>query len=141
MLDYLNSKHETIRLEMELPNLDGYLPIFDIAVNINEDGTIDRKLFVKAANKVIMLHFHSHHLSSTKKATALNELQRATDSSSAPNQDDALQKTQSSSGEYGNWLLDLEQSHNLQYQHIWSILVYPGHTCISTCTLTHTCTP
>ena len=58
-----------------------------------------------------MLHFNSHHPSSTKKATALNELQRATESSSAPNQDDTLHKTRrklTNNGYPRAWISELE---------------------------------
>ena len=39
MLEYLNSKHPTIKFEMELPSEDdGFLPILDMAVQIDETG-------------------------------------------------------------------------------------------------------
>ena len=112
MLDYLNSKHDTIKFEMELPGHDGYLPLLDISVKINEDGTIDRKLFMKAANKGIILHFQSHHPSSTKEATARNELQRAMRSVSAPNRDEALNTTRTkllNNGYPRVWISEVEK--------------------------------
>ena len=37
MLEYLNSKHPTIKFEMKLPDMEGYLPILDIKLKINDD--------------------------------------------------------------------------------------------------------
>ena len=50
MLSYLNRKHKTIQFERELPDDDGFLPILDVKVRINENGEIERKLFSKAVN-------------------------------------------------------------------------------------------
>ena len=43
ILNYLNKKHSTIKFETDLPNNDGYLPIFDIQLKINPDGSIQYK--------------------------------------------------------------------------------------------------
>ena len=88
-LQYLNSKHDTIKFEMELPDQDGYLPILDIKMKVEEDGRISRRLYVKAANKGLMLNFRSHQPLTTKIATMRNELQRATTNSTAEHRKEA----------------------------------------------------
>ena len=45
-LEYLNSKHPTIKFEMELPSAEGFLPLLDMAVRIDETGRFQRKLQV-----------------------------------------------------------------------------------------------
>ena len=54
-LEYLNSRHPTIMFEMELPSKEGFLPLLDSAVQIDETGNFRRKLFPKKANKGIVL--------------------------------------------------------------------------------------
>ena len=76
LLEYLNKQHPTIQFELETPAEDGFLPILDIKVKIRLDGTIERKLYRKEANKGITLHFNSHHSSSVKTTTVINELAR-----------------------------------------------------------------
>ena len=93
-LTYLNSKHPTIKFEMELPDTDGYLPILDIKLNIDEDGNLHHKLYSKPASKGIMLHFRSHHPSSVKRAVIANEFRRAELCSSAEHRSDAFYATQ-----------------------------------------------
>ena len=77
ILTYLNEQHPTIKFEMELPDNNGYLPILDIKLNIDQDGNIHHKLYTKPASKGITLNFHSHHPSSVKKAVVANEFKRA----------------------------------------------------------------
>ena len=78
MLEYLYSKHPTIKFEMELPSEDdGFLPILDMAVQIDETGHFQRRLFTKAANKGIVLNFSSHQPTLVKKAMVHNEIKRA----------------------------------------------------------------
>ena len=73
----LNEQHPTIKFEMELPDNNGYLPILDIKLNIDQDGNIHHKLYTKPASKGITLNFHSHHPSSVKRAVVANEFKRA----------------------------------------------------------------
>ena len=70
ILQYMNSKHPTIRFEIELPDADGFLPILDVKLKIKDDGTMERKLYTKPANKGITLHYKSHHQSATKRTVA-----------------------------------------------------------------------
>ena len=77
---------------MELPDDDGFLPILDIKMRITENGGIERKLFTKAANRGIMLHFFSNHPRSIKTTVANSEMQRAILSSTAENKDEAIRK-------------------------------------------------
>ena len=93
MLTYLNSKHPTIKFEMELPDPDLFLPILDVKIQITETGAIQYKLFRKKTNKGIMLNFGSHHPSTVKMAAARNELQRAIRCSTAEHRDDAISAT------------------------------------------------
>ena len=72
-----NSKHPTIRFGIELPDADGFLPILDIKLKIKDDGTMERKLYTKPANKGITLNYKLHHQSATKRAVARMELKRA----------------------------------------------------------------
>ena len=90
LLCYLNSKHKTIQFEMEVPDVDGFLPILDVQIRINADGRIERKLFTKKASKRIILHFESHLATSTKQAVAANELRRSLESSSHEHRKNAL---------------------------------------------------
>ena len=76
-LEYLNSRHPTIKFEMELPSEEGFLPLLDIAVQIDETGKFQRKLFTKKANKGIVLNFSSHQPASVKRALVKSEIQRA----------------------------------------------------------------
>ena len=93
MLAYLNSKHQTIQFEMELPDNEGFLPILDIKIRINENGEIERKLFAKAANKGITLHFNSHHPRATKRTIISNEFQRAIRASTGQHRIAAIENT------------------------------------------------
>ena len=58
MLEYLNSKHPTMKLEMELPSEDGcFLPILHMAVQIDETGHFQPRLSGKLAKKRDRLEF------------------------------------------------------------------------------------
>ena len=46
-LEYLNSKHPTIKFEMELPSEEGFPPLLDIAVRSDDSGHFPRKLFTR----------------------------------------------------------------------------------------------
>ena len=89
MLTYLNSKHDTIKFELEIPNEDGYLPILDTMIKIEPDGSISRKLYVKAASKGITLNYRSHHPTANKIAIIHSELARARNNSSTGNHREA----------------------------------------------------
>ena len=89
ILRYLNSQHATIKLELEFPDNEGFLPILDIKLRIEQDGTIQRKLYTKVANKGIILHSESHHSTSTKGAVIRNEFRRAKLNSTPDIQKDA----------------------------------------------------
>ena len=93
LLTHVNSQHQTIKFEMELPDEENYLPILDLKIAITSDGTIDRKLYSKPANKGITLHYESHHPSSTKNAMIRNELQRAEQCSTTANRTAAVTTT------------------------------------------------
>ncbi len=92
-LTYLNKQHPTIKFDMELPDTNGFLPILDIKLKLNDDGTIQYKLYTKPASKGITLHFHSHHPSTVKRATVSNELRRAALCSSPEHRHDAISTT------------------------------------------------
>ena len=73
MLEYLNIKHPTIKFETELPSEDdGFLPILDMAVQIDETGHFQRRLFTKAANKGILLNLRP--TSASQMTKRLNKL-------------------------------------------------------------------
>ena len=93
VLKYLNKKHPTIQFELEIPDDNKFLPILDIKIKIQQDGSIERKPFTKKANKGITLHFDSHHSSAIKRATAINEIDRATACSTPEHRATALQQT------------------------------------------------
>ena len=92
-LTHANGQHQTIKFEIELPDEDNYLPVLDLQIAITLDGTTDRKLYSKPANKGITLHYESHHPSSTKKAMIQNELQRAAQCSTTANRTAAVTTT------------------------------------------------
>ena len=93
MLEYLNSKHPTIKFEMELPSEDdGFLPILDMAVQIDEKGHFQRRLFTKAANKGIVLNFNSHQPTLVKKAMVQNEIKRAKVTATAEYKEDSFNR-------------------------------------------------
>ena len=93
MLEYLNSKHPTIKFEMELPSEDdGFLPILDMAVQIDETGHFQRRLFTKAANKGIVLNFSSHQPTLVKKAMVQNEIKRAGVTATAEYKEDSFNR-------------------------------------------------
>ena len=97
---------------MELPDDDGFLPILDVKVRINENSEIERKFFSKAANKGIFLNFLSHHPSSTKRAVMDNELRRAQQAATIQPQDTALSTTIDklrNNGYPETWLKDAQQ--------------------------------
>ena len=91
-LDYLNSKHPTIKFEMELPSEEGFLPLLDMAVRIDETGHFQRKLFTKKASKGIVLNFASHQPASVKRALVKTEIQRANSISTDEHKKEALEK-------------------------------------------------
>ena len=68
MLTYLNDQHKSIKFEMELPDMKNFLPILDVRIGIDGDGSVRRKLYTKPANKGITLHAESHHPLATKRA-------------------------------------------------------------------------
>ena len=89
----MNSKHPTLRFELEAPDAAGFLPILDVEIKINVDGSMERKLYTKPANKGITLNYRSHHPSSTKLAVTTNEFDRTLRCSSEEHVEDAVQTT------------------------------------------------
>ena len=85
LLKTLNSQHENIKFELELPAADGYLPLLEAALKINQDGSLSHRLHTKSASKQITLHFESHRPESTKVAIVKDELKRAKTNSSMKN--------------------------------------------------------
>ena len=85
MLTYLNSRHPTIKFDLEIPHTDGFLPILDIMVKINSDGITSRKHYRKPANRGLTLHLNSHHASTVKYAVAKAEFARAIEYSTSEN--------------------------------------------------------
>ena len=83
LLAHVNSPNfsQTIKFEMELSDkkekLPAQWPILDLRMAITPDGTTDRRLHSKPANKRITLHYKSHYSSSTNKAMIQNELQHS----------------------------------------------------------------
>ena len=107
MLTYLNSRHPTITFDLEVPNTDGFLPILDIMIKINSDGTTSRKHYRKPANRGLTLHFNSHHASTVKYAVAKAEFARAIEYSTSENRPEAIRnaRTKLRSNEYPEkWL-------------------------------------
>ena len=94
LLTYLNSKHPTIKFELELPSDDDYLPILDVQTKLDTDGNLHHRLYTKPASKQLTLHYRSHHPTATKKNLIRNEPQRATLCSSTDNRHVSLTKTQ-----------------------------------------------
>ena len=94
LLTYLNSKHPTMKFELELPSDDDYLPILDVQIKLVTDGNLHHRLYTKPASKQLTLHFRSHHPTATKKNLIRNELRRATLCSSTDNRHVSLTKTQ-----------------------------------------------
>ena len=45
--------HPTLRFELEAPDAAGFLPILDVKIKINVDGSMERKLYTKPASKGI----------------------------------------------------------------------------------------
>ena len=114
ILAYLNSKHPTIKFELELPDTDGYLPILDIQLKIDEHGNILHKLFTKKASKNITLHYLSHHPRSVKKAVVTNELTRATLCSSTAHRQDSISSARTKlirNGYPSTWLNEHTRNH------------------------------
>ena len=58
ILAYLYSKHPTIKFELELPDTDGYLPILDIQLKIDEHRNILHKLFTEKPPKTSLFSIH-----------------------------------------------------------------------------------
>ena len=107
MLTYLNSRHPTIKFDLEVPNTDGFFPILDIMVKINSDGITSRKHYRKPANRSLTLHFNSHHASTVKYAVAKAEFARAIEYSTSENRPEAIRnaRTKLRSNEYPEkWL-------------------------------------
>ena len=77
MLHHLNTRHPTIKFDLEVPNADGFLPILDIMIKIKENGQISRRHYRKPANRGLTLHFASHHAGTVKKAVLQNEFRHA----------------------------------------------------------------
>ena len=92
MLEYLNDQHPTIKFDLETPDKNGYLPILDVMIKIDEAGEISRKHYRKTANRGLTLNFLSHHASAIKRAIVNNELQRAYDYSTVDNRTSAVQE-------------------------------------------------
>ena len=90
LLQSLNSKHGSIKFELELPLDDGHLPILDTTVKINADGSVAHRLYTKPASKRITLHYDSHHPDSIKRAIITNEIQRAIRNSSSEYRTDSI---------------------------------------------------
>jgi len=93
ILNYINSKHPTLKFELELPGNDGYLPILDIQITIDETGNIHYKLFTKKASKQITLHYESHQPTRTKRAMVKNEFERSARCSSSQHRSHAIATT------------------------------------------------
>ena len=50
VLQRLNMKHPSIKFKLALPDPNGYLPILNMKMKINEDGNLSLKHFKKPAN-------------------------------------------------------------------------------------------
>ena len=83
LLEALNSQHDTIKFELELPAAD--LPLLDAALKITQDGSLSHRLHAKSVRKQFTLHYGSHHPESTKVAIVKNELKDAKTNSSVEN--------------------------------------------------------
>ena len=90
MLEYLNSKHNTIKFDLETPDTSGYLPILDLKICITKSGQISRKHYKKDANRGLTLQYESHHASTVKKAIVSGEFARAIAYSTPDHRDEAL---------------------------------------------------
>ena len=75
---------------MEIPDNNGYLPMLDIKLNIDQDGNIHHNFYTKPASKGSTLNFHSHHPSSAKRAVVANKFKRAQLCSSAEHRAEAI---------------------------------------------------
>ena len=113
MLEYLNSKHPTIKFEMELPSEDdGFLLILDMVVQIDETGHFQQRLFTKAANKGIVLNFSSHQPTLVKKAMVQNKIKRADVTAAAEYKEGSLATKRQNNGYPKHWIVkDQPQQH------------------------------
>ena len=73
-----------------LKDKDGYLPILDVKIKINDDGSISRKLYIKPASKGITLHCASHHPRAMKRSVVANEYTRAITNSTSDNRQESI---------------------------------------------------
>ena len=74
----------------------------NLKIKINVDGSMERKLYTKPANKGITLNYRSHHPSSTKLAVTTNEFDRTLRCSSEEHVEDAVQTTRKKLTANGN---------------------------------------
>ena len=94
LLTHLNNQHPTIKFELELPDRDGYLPILETKINIDDHGKIQYKFFTKVASKGITLNYRSHHPRATKVAVIRNEFHQAELCSLQTHRSEAIAATQ-----------------------------------------------
>ena len=76
-LDFLNSKHESIKFTMERSDINGTLPFLDVLIQVEDSGTYSTELYVKPMAAQIILHFNSAHAMSTKTAVLTSQVKRA----------------------------------------------------------------
>ena len=81
-LNALNTIHPTIKFEAAFPEEDGFLPILDCKVRLNDDGSIEHGLYVKKANKGLFIHASSNQPMSIKVNAIRSEMSRASSVSS-----------------------------------------------------------
>jgi hypothetical protein len=70
----LNSQDPAIRFEIELPDVDGFLPFLNTKIKVNESGCVETGWYTKPANKGLMLNERSHHPEHMKKACISNTI-------------------------------------------------------------------
>ena len=66
-LDFLNTKHDTIKFTMERSDENGSLHFLDVLITVKDSGAYTTQLYMKPNDAKIVLHFQSAHPFTTKR--------------------------------------------------------------------------
>ena len=115
----MNSKHITIIYEIELPDNDGFLPILGTRMKINQNGTIERKLFLhQVSQRRYRVELWLTPLKCNQTAVLHNYLRRTNICSTTEHQQQAIEATKNKliKNGYQKSFLDANQKRQVKHR-------------------------
>ena len=76
-LEHINSLHPSIKLTLEMQKEDKTIPLLDVLLIIQEDGSLGHKMYRKPTHTERYLHYNSFHHHSLKNSACKTLINRA----------------------------------------------------------------